>query len=128
MSIKKDPIGIALLPESFLLPKDRIPIEDGYIHFYLFIVSYRHLVIFGETFTVSKDLVYEYVEVTTRTGIHTRQVEPDDRLVDDFWYVLLVDGSANGYWTKLGLICPYGGLHIVSTLGGLCDLGVDIFF
>ena len=84
-----------MLPESFVLPKDRIPIEDGYIHFYRFIRSDRQLVIFGEKFTVSKDLVYEYVKATICTGIHTLQVRHDDKLVDAFEYVLPVDESVN---------------------------------
>jgi putative transposase len=40
-ALHEDSIGIQLLPESFTLPKDRIPIEEGYIHFYRFIRSDR---------------------------------------------------------------------------------------
>ena len=90
-ALQEDSIGIALLPASFALPKDRIPIEDGYIHFYRFIRSDRHLVIFGEKFTVSKDLVYEYVKATICTDIHTLQVRHDDKLIDAFEYALPVD-------------------------------------
>ena len=90
-ALKEDSIGIALLPESFRLPTERIPIEDGYIHFYRFIRSDRQLVIFGEKFTVSKDLVYEYVKATICTDIHTLQVRHDDQLVEAFEYVLPVD-------------------------------------
>jgi len=32
---KEDSLGVTLLTASFRLPKERIPIEDGYIHFYL---------------------------------------------------------------------------------------------
>jgi len=88
---KKDSIGITLLPASFLLPKERIPIEDGYIHFYRFIRSDRQLVIFGEKFTVPKDLVYEYVIATICTDIHTLQVQHDDQLVEAFEYPLPPD-------------------------------------
>jgi hypothetical protein len=90
-TLQEDSIGIALLPESFAIPKDRIPIEDGYIHFYRFIRSDRQLVIFGEKFTVSKDLVYEYVKATICTDIHILQVRHDDQLVEAFEYVLPVD-------------------------------------
>jgi putative transposase len=90
-ALQQDSNGIALLPESFVLPKARIPIEDGYIHFYRFIRSDRQLVIFGEKYTVSKDLVYEYVKATICTDIHTLQVRHDDQLVEAFEYVLPVD-------------------------------------
>ena len=82
---KEDPLGITLLPASFRLPKERIPIEDGYIRF---IRSDRQLVIFGEKFTVPKDLVHEYIVATICTDIHTLQVRHDDQLVEAFEYLL----------------------------------------
>jgi putative transposase len=90
-ALQKDSIGISLLPESFRLPNERILIEDGYIHFYRFIRSDRQLVIFGEKFTVPKDLVYEYEIATICTDIHTLQVRHDNQLVEAYEYVLLVD-------------------------------------
>jgi transposase InsO family protein len=90
-ALQQDSIGISLLPESFRLPSERIPIEDGYIHFYRFIRSDRQLVIFGEKFTVPKDLVYEYVIATICTDIHTLQVRHDNQLVEAYEYVLPVD-------------------------------------
>ena len=80
-ALQEDFIGIKLLPESFQLPKEKIPIEDGYIHFFRFIRSDKQLVIFGEKFTVSKELVYEYVKATICTEIHTLQVRHDDKLL-----------------------------------------------
>lgn len=88
---KGDSLGVTPLPASFRLPKERIPIEDGYIHFYRFIRSDRQLVIFGEKFTVPKDLVYEYVIATICTDIHTLQVRHDDQLVEAFEYPLPPD-------------------------------------
>jgi hypothetical protein len=88
---KEDPLGVTLLPVSFRLPQERIPIEDGYIHFIRFIRSDRQLVIFGEKFTVLKDLVYEYVKATICTDIHTLQVRHDDQLVEAFEYPLSPD-------------------------------------
>ena len=82
---KEDLLGITLLPASFRLPKERIPIEDGYIRF---IRSDRQLVIFGEKFTVPKDLVHEYIVATICTDIHTLQVRHDDQLVEAFEYLL----------------------------------------
>ncbi len=90
-ALQEDFIGIELLPESFQLPKEKIPIEDGYIHFFRFIRSDKQLVIFGEKFTVSKELVYEYVKATICTEIHTLQVRHDDQLVQAFEYPLPID-------------------------------------
>jgi hypothetical protein len=90
-ALQEDSIGIQLLPESFTLPKDRIPIEEGYIHFYRLIRSDRQLIIFGEKFTAPKDLVYEYVIATICTDIHTLQVRHDDQLVEAYEYILPVD-------------------------------------
>ena len=87
-TLQEDSIGIELLPGSFQLPKEKICIEDGYIHFFRFIRSDRQLVIFGEKFMVSKDLVYEYVKATICTEIHTLQVRHDDQLVQAFEYPL----------------------------------------
>jgi len=84
-------MGIQLLQDSFQLPKERIPIVDGYIHFIRFIRSDRKVLIFGESFTVPKDLIYEYVKATICTDIHTLQIRHDDQLVDVFEYVVPVD-------------------------------------
>jgi hypothetical protein len=90
-ALQHDSVGIQLLQDSFQLPKERIPIVDGYIHFIRFIRSDRKVLIFGESFTVPKDLVYEYVKATICTDIHTLQIRHDDQLVDAFEYVVPVD-------------------------------------
>lgn len=87
-ALREDSVGVALLPGSFRLPKRQIPIEDGYIHFFRFIRSDRKLDIFGEKFTVSKNLVYEYVKATICTEAHILQVRHDDQLVEAFPYPL----------------------------------------
>lgn len=89
-TLREDSIGIELLPVSFQLPKERIPIEDGYIHFFRFIRSDRKLNIFGEKFTVHKDLVYEYVKATICTETHILQVRHGDQLMEIFPYPLPV--------------------------------------
>ncbi len=90
-ALQHDSMGIQLLQDSFQLPKERIPIVDGYIHFVRFIRSDRKLLIFGESFIVPKDLVYEYVKATICTDIHALQIRHDDQLVDAFEYVVPVD-------------------------------------
>ena len=79
------------VPESSQLPKEKIPIEDSYIHFFRFIRSDRQLYIFAEKSKVSKDIVYEYVKATICTDIHTLQVRHDDQLVQAFEYPLPTD-------------------------------------
>ena len=89
--LQEDFLGIELLPDDFQLPKDKIPIEDGYIHFFRFIRSDRLLDIFGEKFTLSKDLVYEYVKATICTDLQILQVRHDNQLVEIFSYPLPLD-------------------------------------
>lgn len=89
--LQENSFNIELLPESFRLPKNKIPIEDGYIHFYRFVRSDRKLDIFGEKFTVSNDLKYEYVKATICTEIHTLQIRHDDKLVHAFEYRLPIE-------------------------------------
>ena len=84
----RDPGPIAYLPASFQLPDGPLPIENGYIHFMRFIRSDQRLVIFGESFHVSKDLIYEYIKATICTETHTLQVRLDDQLVHSFEYRL----------------------------------------
>lgn len=48
--------------------------------------SNRKLNIFGETFKVSKDLVYSYVEAVIATKIHALNIYLGDELVDTFQY------------------------------------------
>lgn len=89
--LQEDTIGIELLPKSYRLPENKIPIADGYIHLFRFIRSDRKLVVFGEKFTVSKDLVYEYVKATICTRIHALQIRHDNQIVQTFAYPLPVD-------------------------------------
>ena len=75
-------------------PNTKIPaledIPDGNIILVRFIRSDRNLNIFGETFKVSKDLVYSYVKAVIVTEIHTLQLYLGDELVTSFDYKLRV--------------------------------------
>ena len=77
---------IESVPEGFRLPDENAPLVDGQIHLIRLIRSDRVLDVFGEKFTVSSDLVYEYVVVTICTYIHQLQVRHDDQLVHWFDY------------------------------------------
>jgi putative transposase len=77
---------IACPPEGFKLPDENTPLEDGKIHLIRLIRSDRVLEVFGEKFTVSADLVYEYVVATIITEIHQLQVRHDHQLVHGFDY------------------------------------------
>lgn len=87
-TLQEDIVDIQLLPQSFQIPEEKIPLEDGYIHLIRFIRSDRKLDIFGEKFTVPQDLVYEYVKATICTDCHTLQVRHDDQLVATFPYAI----------------------------------------
>ena len=73
--------GNTKLPEL-----DNVP--DGDIILIRFIRSNRLLDIFGEKFTVSKDLVYSYVKAVIVTQIHSLQIYLGDDLVDTIEYRL----------------------------------------
>jgi len=90
-ALQEDIIDIQLLPQSFQLPEEKIPLEDGYIHLIRFIRSDRKLDVFGEKFIVPKDLVYEYVKATICTDCHMLQVRHNDQLVTTFTYPLPTD-------------------------------------
>lgn len=75
-------------------PNTKIPamedIPDGNIILVRFIRSDRKLNIFGETFKVSKELIYSYVKAVIVTEIHTLQLYLGDELVTSFDYRLRV--------------------------------------
>lgn len=65
---------------------DSVP--DGNIILVRFIRSNRLLDIFGEKFTVSKDLVYSYVKAIIVTDLHSLQIYLGDQLVNTIEYRL----------------------------------------
>jgi len=76
------------LAQDYELPKQKIPVEPGYVHFIRFIRSDRKLTIFGEQFAVSDEVVYEYVWATLCTDENVLIVKHDDRQVHCFPYWL----------------------------------------
>ena len=77
---------VVLGPNTRLPQLDYIP--HGDIILIRFIRSDRKLNIFGETFKVSKDLVYSYVKAVIRTKTHNLQIYLDDELIQTFEYQL----------------------------------------
>lgn len=82
----------AQLPIQVLGPNTKIPVLDeippGNIIVIRFIRSDRILDIFGERFTVSRDLIYSYVKAVIVTEINTLQIYLGDELVTSFDYKL----------------------------------------
>lgn len=80
------------LPIQRLGPNTKIPVLDeiplGNILVIRFIRSDRILDIFGERFTVSRDLIYSYVKAVIVTEIHTLQLYLGEELVASFDYKL----------------------------------------
>jgi hypothetical protein len=79
-----DPVRLG--PNTRLPRLDYVP--HGDIVLMRFIRSDRQLNIFGETFKVSKDLVYSYVKAAIRTKMHSLQVCLNDELIHTFEYRL----------------------------------------
>jgi hypothetical protein len=65
-----------------------IPIPDGRVMLIRFIRSDRRLDVFGEKFTVSKDLVYSYVKAVIVAGLHTLELYHGDELIQSLPYEL----------------------------------------
>lgn len=80
------------LPIQTLGPNTKMPVLDeippGNILVIRFIRSDRILDIFGERFTVSRDLIYSYVKAVIVTEIHTLQLYLGEELVASFDYKL----------------------------------------
>jgi putative transposase len=81
-----DTAPVTLGPNTELPRLDYVP--HGDIVLIRFIRSDRKLNIFGETFTVSKDLVYSYVKAVIRTETHSLHVYLNDELIHMFEYRL----------------------------------------
>ena len=85
--IKRSNFNVLTIGANTKLPKvDEI--SDGNIILIRFIRSNRVLDIFGEKFTVSKELVYSYVKAVIVTKIHRLQLYLGEDLVDGFDYHL----------------------------------------
>lgn len=83
--IQKDEHSLVRLGGNTKIP-DLDSLPDGNIIIIRFIRSNRELDIFGERFTVSKDLVYSYVKAVIVTAINSLQVYLGDELVETFDY------------------------------------------
>jgi hypothetical protein len=85
-----------------LAPATKLPrleyVPDGEIVLIRFIRSDRKLDIFGETFEVSKALVYSYVKAVILTGIHTLQIYLNDELVETLVYRLTAPNRPDGQY------------------------------
>lgn len=77
---------MTLGPNTKLPRLDFVP--DGEVTLIRFIRSNRKLDIFGETFEVSKDLIYSYVKAVIVTQIHQLQLYLNEELVDTIEYRL----------------------------------------
>jgi len=70
------------LPDVFDIP------YEGYIHIIRFIRSDLKLNIWGETFSMPKEVMYEYVRATIFTEFHLLNVFLGDKLIKQFEYRL----------------------------------------
>ena len=84
---KKCTGNIRYLPENFQLP-EKLIIVPGYIHLIRFIRSNCFLDVFGERFSMPKDVEYEYVWATIDTAKERLYVYYDHKLVVEYGYPL----------------------------------------
>jgi len=80
---KKCTGNIRYLPEYFQLP-EKLIIVPGYIHLIHFIRSSCFLDVFGERFSMPKDVVYEYVWATIDTAKERLYAYHDHELVAEY--------------------------------------------
>jgi len=83
---KEDYKPLLLAPNTKLPQIDYIP--DGNVILIRFIRGDRKLDVFGERFTVSKELVYSYVKAVIVTEIHAIKIYLGDDFVEAFEYRL----------------------------------------
>jgi len=81
---------VVLLDNNYQLPEN-IPLIDGNIILIRFIRSNRKLNIWGESFDVSKELVYSYVEAIISINAQALKVYQDNKLIQEFRYLTPVD-------------------------------------
>jgi hypothetical protein len=78
------------LKNEYQLP-DYIPLVDGNIIVIRFIRGDRNLNIFGETFLVKPELIYNYVEAIVSLNAQSLKIYADNQLVQQFPYHVPVD-------------------------------------
>lgn len=78
------------LEKDYEIP-EYIPLESGDIIVIRFIRSDRKLNIFGETFMVNPDLIYNYVEAFISIECQALKIYSDNKLIQKFPYVVPVD-------------------------------------
>ena len=86
--LKSNSIKPNKLPSDYLLPKQLIIPDEGYIHIIRFIRSDLKLNIWSEIFSMPKNLMYQYVRATIFTEFHLLNVFLNDKLVAQFEYKL----------------------------------------
>lgn len=78
------------LEKDYEIP-EYIPLESGDIIVIRFIRSDRKLNIFGETFVLNPDLIYNYVEAFISIECQALKIYSDNKLIQEFPYVVPVD-------------------------------------
>lgn len=78
------------LEKDYEIP-EYIPLESGDIIVIRFIRSDRKLNIFGETFVLNPDLIYNYVEAFISIECQALKIYSDNKLIQEFPYAVPVD-------------------------------------
>ena len=79
---------LALLDDAYTLPEKPIPLESGEIHIIRFIRSDLKFKIFGMTFTLPEETMYEYIIGIIITDEHRLIIFKDQKYVTEFQFIL----------------------------------------
>ncbi|MHB8843095.1 MAG: integrase core domain-containing protein [Candidatus Aquicultor sp.] len=76
------------LSEDYSLPQERLPLSDGQIHVIRFVRSDLKFNIFGLSFTLPKEAVYEYIKGVIITDKHLLKIFKEQELIAEYDFVL----------------------------------------
>ena len=78
----------ARLNNDYILPKEQLPLCEGEIHVIRFIRSDLRFNIFGLSFTLPKEAVYEYIKGVIITEKHQLRIFKEQKLITEFRFRL----------------------------------------
>lgn len=79
---------VVRLSEDYLLPKEPLPLCEGEIHVIRFVRSDLKFNIFGLSFTLPKEAIYEYIQGVIITEKHLLKIFKEQELIGEFRFIL----------------------------------------
>lgn len=78
----------ACLSDDYILPKEPLPLCEGEVHVIWFIRSDLRFNIFGLSFTLPKEAMYEYIKGVILTDKHQLKIFKEQELITEFRFTL----------------------------------------